>query len=89
MPRAPLICRFDGWVSELIHGEFGDCIMRAIDFKMDLTRAPNPAGERVGIAISGKSLHCNSPTCSAEADGYMPSAVAAAPMPASQPIRNT
>jgi len=40
----------------LIHEEFGDGIMSAIDFKMDLQREANPAGDRVQIVMSGKFL---------------------------------
>ncbi|MFC6023782.1 hypothetical protein ACFP2T_47475 [Plantactinospora solaniradicis] len=36
--------------------EFGDGIMRAIDFQMDLTREPDPTGDRVRIELSGKYL---------------------------------
>jgi cyanate lyase len=63
VPTDPLIYRFYELVSvygttfkELIHEEFGDGIMSAIDFKMDLTREPNAAGDRVSIAMSGKFL---------------------------------
>ena len=35
---------------------FGDGIMSAIDFKMDLTREPDPKGDRVQIVMSGKYL---------------------------------
>ena len=63
VPTDPLIYRFYELVSiygttfkELIHEEFGDGIMSAIDFKMDLQREPNPAGDRVSIAMSGKFL---------------------------------
>ena len=62
-PTDPLIYRFYELVNvygttfkELIHEEFGDGIMSAIDFKMDLTREPNPAGDRVNIVMSGKFL---------------------------------
>ncbi len=41
---------------ELIHEEFGDGIMSAIDFKMDLQREPDPKGDRVSIVMSGKFL---------------------------------
>jgi cyanate lyase len=41
---------------ELIHEEFGDGIMRAIDFKMDITSEPDPKGDRVKITMSGKLL---------------------------------
>ena len=63
VPSDPLIYRFHELVSvygstfkELIHEEFGDGIMRAIDFRMDLRREPNPAGDRVSITMSGKFL---------------------------------
>ncbi len=63
VPTDPLIYRFYELVSvygttfkELIHEEFGDGIMSAIDFKMDLTREPDPKGDRVKIVMSGKYL---------------------------------
>ena len=40
----------------LIHEEFGDGIMSAIDFKMDLKREADPKGDRVSIVMSGKFL---------------------------------
>jgi cyanate lyase len=43
-------------VKELIHEEFGDGIMSAIDFNMDLVREPDPKGDRVKITMSGKFL---------------------------------
>jgi len=63
VPADPLIYRFYELVSvygttfkELIHEEFGDGIMSAIDFRMDLKREPNAAGDRVNIVMSGKFL---------------------------------
>lgn len=63
VPTDPLIYRFYELVNvygttfkELIHEEFGDGIMSAIDFKMDLKREPNEAGDRVNIVMSGKFL---------------------------------
>ncbi|GAB4061935.1 cyanase [Uliginosibacterium sediminicola] len=63
VPTDPLIYRFYELVNvygttfkELIHEEFGDGIMSAIDFKMDLQREPNPMGDRVSITMSGKFL---------------------------------
>ena len=63
VPTDPLIYRFYELVSvygttfkELIHEEFGDGIMSAIDFRMDLQREPNPMGDRVSITMSGKFL---------------------------------
>ena len=63
VPTDPLIYRFYELINvygttfkELIHEEFGDGIMSAIDFKMDLTREPDPKGDRVRITMSGKYL---------------------------------
>ncbi|MFC3337789.1 cyanase [Paracandidimonas soli] len=63
VPTDPLIYRFYELISvygttfkELIHEEFGDGIMSAIDFRMDLQREPDPAGDRVSIVMSGKFL---------------------------------
>ena len=63
VPTDPLIYRFYELVSvygttfkALIHEEFGDGIMSAIDFRMNLTREPDPAGDRVAITMSGKFL---------------------------------
>jgi cyanate lyase len=63
IPTDPLIYRFYELVAvygttfkELIHEEFGDGIMSAIDFKMDLARESDPKGDRVKIVMSGKFL---------------------------------
>ncbi len=63
VPTDPLIYRFYELVSvygttfkELIHEEFGDGIMSAIDFKMDLQREAHANGDRVNIVMSGKFL---------------------------------
>ena len=63
VPTDPLIYRFYELISvygttfkSLIHEEFGDGIMCAIDFNMDLTREPDPKGDRVEIVMSGKFL---------------------------------
>ncbi|MDE2259309.1 MAG: cyanase [Betaproteobacteria bacterium] len=63
VPADPLIYRFYEIVNvygttfkELIHEEFGDGIMSAIDFKMDIQREQNAAGDRVKISMSGKFL---------------------------------
>jgi cyanate lyase len=40
----------------LIEEEFGDGIMSAIDFNMEIKREENPKGDRVGISMSGKFL---------------------------------
>jgi cyanate lyase len=63
VPTDPLIYRWYEIVSvygttikELIHEEFGDGIMSAIDFKMDIVREPDPKGDRVKVLLSGKFL---------------------------------
>jgi len=63
VPTDPLIYRFYELISvygttikELIHEEFGDGIMSAIDFNMDMTREADPKGDRVKIVMSGKFL---------------------------------
>src|SRR5204863_9370243 len=43
-------------IKELIHEEFGDGIMSAIDFDMEITRQPDPKGDRVRAVLSGKCL---------------------------------
>jgi cyanate lyase len=43
-------------IKELIHEEFGDGIMSAIDFEMSLERLPDPKGDRVKIVMHGKFL---------------------------------
>ncbi len=63
VPTDPLIYRFYELISvygttfkALIHEEFGDGIMSAIDFRMDLQREADPNGDRVQILMSGKFL---------------------------------
>lgn len=63
VPADPLIYRFYELISvygttlkALIHEEFGDGIMSAIDFSMDLQRQADPKGDRVSIVMSGKFL---------------------------------
>jgi cyanate lyase len=63
VPTDPLIYRWYELVSvygttlkELIHEEFGDGIMSAIDFSMDLQRENDPEGDRVSVVMSGKFL---------------------------------
>jgi len=62
-PTDPLIYRFYELVSvygttwkALIEEEFGDGIMSAIDFDMTMERQPDPKGDRVRIAMTGKFL---------------------------------
>jgi cyanate lyase len=40
----------------LIHEEFGDGIMSAINFRADIERVPDPGGDRVRITLDGKFL---------------------------------
>ena len=63
VPTDPLIYRWYELVNvygttlkELIHEEFGDGIMSAIDFSMDLQRENDPKGDRVSVVMSGKFL---------------------------------
>ena len=63
VPTDPLIYRFYELVQvygttwkELIQEEFGDGIMSAIDFDMEMERKPDPKGDRVKIVMSGKFL---------------------------------
>lgn len=63
VPADPLIYRFYELINvygttfkELIHEEFGDGIMSAIDFNMDVDREEDPNGDRVKIVMSGKFL---------------------------------
>jgi cyanate lyase len=62
-PTDPLIYRFYELVmvygttfKELIQEEFGDGIMSAIDFDLQIERQPDPKGDRVKIGMSGKFL---------------------------------
>ena len=63
VPTDPLIYRwyevvnvYGTTIKELIHEEFGDGIMSAIDFSMDITREADPKGDRVNVVLSGKFL---------------------------------
>lgn len=46
-------------IKALIEEKFGTGIMSAIDFDMQITRVPNPKGDRVKIEMSGKYLAYN------------------------------
>lgn len=62
-PTDPLIYRFyelvmvngPAWKA-LIEEEFGDGIMSAIDFDLEVARVAHPKGDRVRIGMSGKFL---------------------------------
>jgi cyanate lyase len=43
-------------IKELIHEEFGDGIMSAIDFSFDISREADPKGDRVRVVMSAKFL---------------------------------
>jgi cyanate lyase len=43
-------------LKELIHEEFGDGIMSAINFRLAVDRRADPAGDRVVITLDGKFL---------------------------------
>ena len=62
-PTDPLIYRFYELVQTygttwkaLVEEEFGDGIMSAIDFDMQIEREANPKGDRVKVTFSGKFL---------------------------------
>jgi len=63
VPTDPLIYRwyeivnvYGTTIKELIHEEFGDGIMSAIDFSLNISREENPKGDRVHVVMSGKFL---------------------------------
>ena len=63
VPTDPLIYRFYEimqvyglTLKELIHEKFGDGIMSAIDFTMDIQKEEDPKGDRVVVTMNGKFL---------------------------------
>ena len=63
VPTDPTIYRFyevlqvyGGAIKELIHEQFGDGIMSAINFSVALEKKPHPAGDRVVVTFDGKFL---------------------------------
>ena len=63
VPVDPTIYRFDELIQvygptikALIHEEFGDGIMSAIDFDMEIKRKEDPKGDRVVVTLNGKFL---------------------------------
>jgi cyanate lyase len=63
VPTDPTIYRFyevlqvyGPAIKELIHEQFGDGIMSAINFSVDLQKKPHPAGDRVVVTLDGKFL---------------------------------
>ncbi|OLN22400.1 cyanase [Domibacillus antri] len=62
-PTDPLIYRFyeillvyGPAIKELIHEKFGDGIMSAIDYEMDIQKLEDPKGDRVLVTLNGKFL---------------------------------
>ena len=47
---------YGGAIKEVIHEQFGDGIMSAINFSVDLKRRPHPSGDRVVVTFDGKVL---------------------------------
>ena len=63
VPTDPTIYRFyevlqvyGGAIKELIHEQFGDGIMSAINFSVNVDKKPHPAGDRVVVTFDGKFL---------------------------------
>jgi cyanate lyase len=63
VPVDPLIYRFHEitqvygtTIKAVIHEMFGDGIMSAIDFEMDIQKKEDPKGDRVVITMNGKFL---------------------------------
>lgn len=63
VPTDPLIYRFYEImqvygmpVKDVVHEKFGDGIMSAIDFSIEVEKEPDPKGDRVKIIMCGKFL---------------------------------
>ncbi|WP_018276002.1 cyanase [Teredinibacter turnerae] len=63
VPQDPLIYRlyevvgvYGDTLKEVIQEKFGDGIMSAIDFTMDVAKEENPKGDRVVLTLNGKFL---------------------------------
>ncbi|WP_342505692.1 cyanase [Sporosarcina sp. FSL K6-2383] len=63
IPVDPLLYRFHEilqvygtTIKGVIHEKFGDGIMSAIDFTMDIDKKEDPAGDRVVVTLDGKFL---------------------------------
>ncbi|MGV9409661.1 cyanase [Nocardia sp. NPDC003693] len=63
VPSDPTIYRFyealnvyGPAIKEMIHEEFGDGIMSAINFQLTVERRPDPDGDRVVVTLDGKFL---------------------------------
>ena len=63
IPTDPLVYRFyeimvvyGAAIKDVIQEQFGDGIMSAIDFKMDIRKEEDPKGDRVIVTMNGKFL---------------------------------
>ncbi|MGO9444633.1 MAG: cyanase [Thiobacillaceae bacterium] len=63
IPTDPVIYRwyeivgvYGETIKELIHEKFGDGIMSAIDFTMEIDKQEDPRGDRVVVKLNGKFL---------------------------------
>lgn len=63
IPTDPVVYRFyeivgvyGDTIKEIIGEKFGDGIMSAIDFSMDIDKEENPKGDRVVVTMNGKFL---------------------------------
>lgn len=63
VPTDPVIYRwyeivgvYGETIKELIHEKFGDGIMSAIDFSMNIDKQEDPKGDRVVVTLNGKFL---------------------------------
>jgi cyanate lyase len=63
VPTDPLIYRlyevvgvYGETIKEIVHEKFGDGIMSAIDFSLDIDKEEDPKGDRVVIKMNGKFL---------------------------------
>lgn len=67
IPQDPVVYRlyeivgvYGDTIKEIIHEKFGDGIMSAIDFSMDIKKQENPKGDRVVVTLNGKFLRYSS-----------------------------
>ena len=63
IPQDPFIYRlyevvgvYGETLKDVVQEKFGDGIMSAIDFSMDIQRQADPKGDRVNVVLSGKFL---------------------------------
>lgn len=63
IPQDPVVYRlyeivgvYGDTIKEIIHEKFGDGIMSAIDFSMNIEKQEHPRGDRVVVTLNGKFL---------------------------------